>query len=245
MGSGYCFSSQHISNEDALKAYEGMVSGFRGKPRLLTWKPSRLKEAAQGNVISVGLSSGFVEPLEANALFIITASIVHLDKVLEQYEQSNVLDFKNFNNDIAYLIDDIADFIRVHYTLSNRRNTQFWKDCANKRPIEQEIQLVRDKYYSDNGSIINSAQYKTMFPNYMWLQLALAWRLDVSDWPVHPDDALMQDGLAFFKQKHYNHGAKALSCLNTYKWLKANIYGVESGEWEKNIVKNPLFPIES
>jgi len=241
MGSGYCFSSQHISKDDALKAYQGMVGNLRGTPRLLTWKPGRLKEAARGNVVSVGLSSGFVEPLEANALFIITSSIVHLNTVLEQYEQTNNLDFVNFNNDIAYLIDDIADFIRVHYSLSNRRDTQFWKDCASARTVEQELQLVRDKYYNEKGSIINSAHYKTLFPNYMWLQLALAWKLDVSTWPAHPTDTLLKDGLSFFKQKYDTHHAKAASCLNTYKWLKENIYGVESNQWESNIVKTPPF----
>jgi hypothetical protein len=182
-----------------------------------------------------------VEPLEANALFIITSSIVHLNTVLEQYEQTNNLDFADFNKDIAYLIDDIADFIRVHYSLSNRRDTQFWKDHASARPIEQELQLVRDKYYNEKGSIVNSAQYKTLFPNYMWLQLALAWKLDVSSWPAHPNDTLLKDGLAFFKQKYDTHNTKSTSCLNTYKWLKENIYGVESSQWESNIVKTPPF----
>jgi tryptophan halogenase len=241
MGSGYCFSSKHISKEDALKAYQGMVSNLKGTPRLLTWTPGRLKEAARGNVVSVGLSSGFVEPLEANALFIITSSIVHLDKVLEQYEQTSKLDFVDFNKDIAYLIDDIADFIRVHYSLSNRQDTQFWRDCANNRPAEQEQELVRDKYYNEKGSIVNSAQYKTMFPNYMWLQLALAWNLDVSEWPVILDKNLFSNGLTFFRQKYYNNNVKAASCLNTYKWLKENIYGVESADWKPNVVKTPHF----
>lgn len=239
MGSGYCFSSKHISNEDALKAYQGMVGNLRSTPRLLTWKPGRLKEPAQGNVVSVGLSAGFVEPLEANALFIITSSIFHLDKVLEQYEQTDKLDFTDFNKDVAYLIDDIADFIRVHYSLSTRQDTQFWKDITSNLPLDQELQLVRDKYYNEAGSILHSAQYKTMFPNYMWLQLALAWGLDVSDWPVEADETLLQNGLTFFRQKYLNHNTKSAGCLNTYKWLRENIYGVESAQWIPNVAKTP------
>ena len=232
MGSGYCFSSKHVSNEDALKEYYEAVGTTRGTPRLLTWTPSRLKQAAKGNVVAVGLSSGFVEPLEANALFIITSCITQLDNVLQKYEQSNKLDFTEFNEDVGYLFDDIADFIRVHYTLSDRRDTAFWKDCANALSLDDERELVRKKYYSDKGSILSSVQYKTMFPNYMWLQLALAWNLDVSDWPVTADNTLLKQGLTFFTNKYYKHSAKSVSCANNYDWLKENIFKLSSAEWE-------------
>jgi hypothetical protein len=78
-----------------------------------------------------------------------------------------------------------------------------------------------------------------MFPNYMWLQLALAWRLDVGDWPVEADETLLQNGLAFFRQKYLNHNTKSAGCLNTYNWLRENIYGVESALWIPNVAKTP------
>lgn len=233
LGSGYCFSSKHISKEDALSEFQGIIKNPRVTPRLLTWTPGRLKDSAAGNVISIGLSSGFVEPLEANALFIITASIKHLDKVLKEYESTNNLNFIEFNQKIACMIDDIADFIRVHYTLSDRDDTDFWKDCKNIRSQELEAQLVKNKYFDPTSSILNSMEYNKLFPNHMWLNLAIGWGLDTSSWELDINDELLAQGFNFFQVKSARHRETSQICENNFTWLKNHIFKMTAVEWEK------------
>jgi len=209
-----------------------MINNPRITPRLLTWTPGRLDKSASGNVISIGLSSGFVEPLEANALFIITASIMHMDKVLKEYEVTEELDFEEFNRKLAEMIDDIADYIRVHYTLSDRDDTEFWKDCKKLRNQDSERQLVKDRYFDTNSSVLNSLQYNRLFPNHMWLNFAIGWNLDTSSWEMDISDQLLQQGFDFFKNKSESHRLAASNCENNFKYMKTRIFKLKPQEWE-------------
>jgi len=139
-------------------------------PKIIRWKPSRLETFAEGNVAAVGLSCGFIEPLEANALYIIVNSIRRLSKVLMKGQ----LNFTSYNKEMSYTIDDIADFILVHYTMSNRTDTKFWQDMK-----QNHTQLINDKINNPLNTMKNSIGGYSMFPDYMWLQLAVSWGIDV------------------------------------------------------------------
>lgn len=232
MGTGYCFSSQHISNEQALEEFSKHIPKNRFDPKLLKWTPSRLVNAAKGNLFSIGLSSGFVEPLEASSLFIITANVMHMGNVLKKYEDQGILDLDAYNSQIGYLIDDIADFIRVHYTLSSRTDTEFWRDCQTLVNREFEIELVKNKYFSNSGRWIKGAEYKTIYTDYVWLQLAMSWGVNVSDWQVSVDPTLLEKGRNYFQSRHDRNLVLAKTCKNNYNWLKENIFKLEPAAWE-------------
>jgi tryptophan halogenase len=134
-----------------------------------------LETFAQGNVAAVGLSCGFIEPLEANALYIIVNSIRRLSKVFIKGR----LDFTSYNKEMGYTIDDIADFILVHYTMSKRTDTNFWQDVK-----KDHTQLINDKINNPLNTMKNSVGGYSMFPDYMWLQLAVSWNIPVELKPV-------------------------------------------------------------
>jgi tryptophan halogenase len=153
-----------------VEYFKKQVGNLKTVPKIIRWKPSRLETFAEGNVAAVGLSCGFIEPLEANALYIIVNSIRRLSKVLMKGQ----LNFTSYNKEMSYTIDDIADFILVHYTMSNRTDTKFWQDMK-----QNHTQLINDKINNPLNTMKNSIGGYSMFPDYMWLQLAVSWGIDV------------------------------------------------------------------
>jgi len=176
MGNGYCYSSQHLDDETAINYFKKQVSNLKTEPKIIRWKPSRLETFAEGNVAAVGLSCGFIEPLEANALYIIVNSIRRLSKALIK-DKNN---FSKYNKEMGYTIDDIADFILVHYTMSNRTDTKFWKDMK-----KDHTKLINDKINNPLNTMKNSVGGYSMFPDYMWLQLAVSWGINIELKPVN------------------------------------------------------------
>ena len=231
MGTGYVYSSSHISDQTALDQYMGMVSNRRIEPRLIKWKPSRLEYFGKKNFAAIGLSMGFVEPLEANSLFMITASIFELSDVIKNSESNN-FDFSIYNKKLSYAVDDIADFIRVHYTLSNRRDTQFWKDCSSLRSQESEEDLLREKYFDPRNSFRSSVDNQTLFPEYMWVQLAQSWGIDISKWKTDIPLEILELGKMLFDKNDQKHKIVSEKCINNFLWLKQNRYQrLEPNEW--------------
>lgn len=217
MGNGYCYSSKHVSDEDAKEYFLKQIKTPKKEPRLIKWKPERLETFAKGNCVAVGLTCGFVEPLEANALYTIVTSIRRLHEVL------NENDYKSYNNKMAHAIDDIADFILVHYTLSPRTDTKFWTDMQTIGKADNHAALVIDKIYDEKNSMLGASTGYTMFPDYMWIQLALHWNIEFNDRnkSSKADKILAKMQLDFDYNKHRYISSL---CENNYTWHKNNIF---------------------
>lgn len=235
MGTGYCFSSSHVSEDKALEEYLTMVSNLRREPRLIKWKPSRLDTFAKNNVAAIGLSCGFVEPMEANALYITINSIQLLSKAIKN--NPNNLNFTELNEKMSYVLDDIADFIKVHYTLSERENSQLWLDMRNIGKNNNHKDLLVSKYVDKRNSMIMAISGYSMFPDYMWGQLAHAWGIDTSNWFNTPNDLDIElTKINIFSQEK-KHDIVSSHMLNNYQWLKQEVFkNYSSSEWEKTVL---------
>jgi len=233
MGSGYCFSSQHISDEAALIEYNSMIKNLRRDPKLIKWKPSRLEKMADKNLVAIGLSCGFVEPMEANALFIIINSIGQLSNAIKNYSKTNVWNFDDLNEKLCYSIDDIADFIKVHYTLSNRNQTSFWKDMQEIHKKENHIDLVYSKYVSEKNTMTKAIEGYSLFPDYMWAQLASSWGIPTQGWYSKPNSNTIELAKMHHIHQEQKHFLISKNCENNYLWLKNNIFkNYTSQQWE-------------
>lgn len=233
MGNGYCFSSKHVSDDQALEHFIKQIGPQRRPPRLITWTPSRLKTFAQGNVVAIGLTCGFVEPLEANALYTIVTSIKRLADVLAKPP----FDWASYNEKMAYTIDDIADFILVHYTLSGRKDTEFWQDMSARGTALNHQKLVWDKYYEQKNSMYGAVTGYTMFPDYMWAQLANSWKIPGPDCQLDTD--IQQLAEEHFKYVENKHRIVSQSRQKTFQWLQKNIFeNLSPNEWEDQYIGN-------
>lgn len=228
MGNGYCYSSKYIDDQSAKNHFMKQISNPKSSPRLIKWTPSRLKTFGAGNCAAIGLSCGFVEPLEANALYTIITSIRRLGQLLLNSEN---LDFSEYNEKMAYTIDDIADFIFVHYTLSSRRDTKFWRDMSELGVLKNHRNLVIEKIYEEKNTMHGASIGYTMFPDYMWTQLAIHWGITF-DSRMKIDSKDQEIAKMHFEFNESKHRYISDTCDNNYEWLKNYIFNnVSSDKW--------------
>jgi tryptophan halogenase len=234
MGSGYCYNSSVLSDEQAREDYCSMIDNRKRDPKLIKWKPSRLENCGVGNTAAIGLSCGFVEPMEANALYTIVTSIQKLSNVLTEYFKTGIINFDDYNDSMGYAIDDIADFILVHYTLSSRNKNDFWREMNSIGAKNNHVDLLYSKYMSEKNSMLSTFQNNTMFPDYMWSQLAYSWGVDISKWATRDiDNTQLELARLHFNQLESKHNLISKSRVNTYQWLKTNRFnGVSSNDWK-------------
>lgn len=173
-GCGLVFDTRYTDPEDAKQEFLKQAENRNIKePRLITWEPKRYKTPAVQNTFAIGMSAGFVEPMEANALYITIATIKGVERALN----NNNID--EYNRRVGFTIDDIADFIDVHYTLCNKGSSEFW-NAQRQRGIEQNhVDMLLKKYNSKYHNIGHAVEYWTMFPDYMWLELAAGWTKNI------------------------------------------------------------------
>ncbi len=138
IGTGYVFCSDYLSEEAAKQEFkEHLGVDDDHEFRLIKFKTGRKKEAWKGNVVSIGLSAGFVEPLESNGLLSIQNYLLYFLRVMHSQDglKKNVTQFMRdtFNNHCNYTFDAFASFVASHYAMTNRNDTPYWRHVSNIR----------------------------------------------------------------------------------------------------------------
>lgn len=135
-GVGYVYSSAHTSDEQAervlLDYIGGQAASLPASPRKIPINPGHLQTFWHRNCIAVGISAGFVEPLEASALALIEQSAQMIADELPATRELMEVSSRRFNERFLYRWDRIVDFLKLHYLLSRREDSDFWID--NRRP---------------------------------------------------------------------------------------------------------------
>ncbi|WP_163934122.1 tryptophan halogenase family protein [Paraferrimonas sp. SM1919] len=144
-GIGYVFSSQHQSIEAAsnrLKEYALSVAGESAKaiePRLIDMNIGYHEKFWVKNCVAIGLSQGFVEPLEATGLMVFDGAAKMLAELLpvntEQFDEVAA----QFNRDMQTQWDNVIDFVKLHYAISDRDDSQFWQDNRKNQTMTKSL----------------------------------------------------------------------------------------------------------
>ena len=131
VGNGLVFSSEYM-NEDVARDYllKNISGGHLGKPRLLKFTTGRRLKNWNRNVIALGLASGFVEPLESTSIHLIQQGMIRLLQLFP-HEGIKQSDIDEYNKHSQLEIEYIRDFIILHYKLTNRSDTPFWRYCKD------------------------------------------------------------------------------------------------------------------
>ena len=126
IGLGYVYCDDFISYEEALEELRLYYPHADINPvKHLKFEAGRLEKLWQKNCVSLGLASGFVEPLEATSIH---ATKLQVDALIEALNNNSSQEDYNKNMGIVY--DDIKDFILLHY-LGGRTDTKFWQHCSS------------------------------------------------------------------------------------------------------------------
>jgi hypothetical protein len=144
-GIGHVFSSQHVSlekAEDELLRYleaDPALSKDHPAPRKITFQPGHRESFWHKNCVAVGVSAGFVEPLEASALVLIEKSAEFISNNLPRERSAMTVVAKRFNEIIGKYWVDIIDFLKLHYVLSERTDSEYWRDHKDPQTMPDSL----------------------------------------------------------------------------------------------------------
>lgn len=153
-GIGHVFSSQHVSlekAEDELQRYldaDSALAKDQPSPRKITFQPGHRETFWYKNCVAVGVSAGFVEPLEASALVLIEKSAEFISNNLPQDRPAMTVVAKRFNEIIGKYWVDIIDFLKLHYVLSERTDSDYWREHSESGTIPESLQDSLDLWRS-------------------------------------------------------------------------------------------------
>lgn len=195
-GNGYVYSSSFTSDDEARSALVSSVEGEGiAEPRVLKFKAGRRRRSWVRNCVAVGLSSGFLEPLESTSIYLIQAAISGLVELFPE-DMISPLDRDEFNRLIDMEYDRIRDFLILHYHATERSDSPFWdyvRTMTVPDTLEQKIELFRRR-----GRVVKYRE--GVFLDASWVAVYMGQRIIPEGHDVRADlppfDALAQSAEA-------------------------------------------------
>jgi tryptophan halogenase len=189
-GNGLVYSSKHYSDDEAADILlNNLDSKAIAEPKIIPFRTGRTSKQWNRNVVAIGLSSGFLEPLESTSIHLIQSAIVRLITLFPHTGVTTQL-MDEYNRQSQYEFEYIRDFIIMHYHLTERDDSDFWRgvrDMDVPERITEKMDLFRatGMLTKDNMDI---------FLESSWLQVMLGQGIMPQDY--HPlADTLTEEQL--------------------------------------------------
>src|SRR5438552_898767 len=147
---GYVYSSGYISDDAALAEFMRKNPKLATAPRVVKFRSGRYERSWVGNVVGIGNAVGFVEPLEATALQVISVEASTLaDSLLDSLCEPTPSLIRLYNRYNGDQWDDIRNFLAIHYKFNTRIDTPFWRACRADTALHGAQDIV--DWYRENG----------------------------------------------------------------------------------------------
>lgn len=174
-GNGYIFDSDYISEDKAKEEVDKLFGYDVEIGKTFKFDPGYLDQAWMKNCVAIGLSGSFVEPLEATSIgTTIQQSFLLAETIGNPYSENEV---KSYNDNFTSIMENIRDFIVVHY-ITDKDSSQFWKDIKNiKIPdsLQQKMEVWK-KHLPISSDFNDESNYKLFnHQNYILVLNGINW----------------------------------------------------------------------
>ncbi|MDR6113100.1 MULTISPECIES: tryptophan 7-halogenase [unclassified Sphingomonas] len=207
IGNGLVYCSEYLDDDAARAQLLGSLEGaLLGDPRQLRFTAGRRRQSWNRNVVALGLSSGFLEPLESTSIHLVQAAIQRLIALFPD-ARFDPAERDEFNRQMHDLYEDVRDFIILHYKATRRGDTPFWDRV---RTMDVPDSLARKMaLWSGKGRLFREGY--DLFGNPSWVAVCLGQGLVPQGWEPAADaldENLVAQALAQMHQGYAETGAR-------------------------------------
>ncbi|MBU2893308.1 tryptophan 7-halogenase [Colwellia sp. D2M02] len=151
-GNGYVFCDKYCSDEDAIATLLANIEGEPiTTPKVIPFVTGIRKQAWNKNCLALGLAQGFLEPLESTAIHLVSKTLAFFVRLFPTKECNPIL-MSEFNRRVKADYEEIRDFLVLHYSATERDDTEFWRWCQNME-IPATLQKKLD-FFKVSGGLI-------------------------------------------------------------------------------------------
>jgi tryptophan halogenase len=163
------YSSEHISDDEAAAQLKDALDGEPlADPRLIRFRIGKRRRIFEKNVVAVGLSSGFLEPLESTSIHLIQSMLLKLVNFFPDRRFAPA-DADAFNQQADFEYERIRDFIIAHYKLTERDDTPFWR--ANRAVRVPDTLKAKLDLFAASGRVFR--ENEELFAEESWIQVLI------------------------------------------------------------------------
>ena len=223
-GVGYVYSSRHSTDEAAeavLRRYVGKeMEGL--SPRLLKFATGYRDRQWIGNCAAVGLSAGFFEPLESTGIMLIESALSMLgDFITTGDRNTREAAARRFNRLMLGRFERIVAFLKLHYCISQRRDTAYWRDNTDAVSIPEDLcDLLMEWRHRPPSRFDFIVDLETFLPpSYHYILYGMGFRTELQGLTPYPDTAAAQAAFSKVRaagQQALAHLPDHRTLLNTY-----------------------------
>lgn len=242
-GTGYVYSSKYITKEDAEKEFRAHLSKVLDPKRAeeaeffeIDIRHGKRKRAWVKNVIGIGLSYGFLEPLESTGLFTTHENAIMLVNTLERRSGFiSKIDVDGYNYAVDHIIECFKSFIQMHYSLSRREDSQYWKDQINNTALfyddnPTDITLTSPRLYKEYLHAVNVTNVSEDLQGLNYIAAGMGYsHIGASETNFrlskqYADASRINRGMAVARQTR-DHVMRHVNNMQTsYEFLQHNVY---------------------